>query len=127
MSTVLEHHPLVDAVHDDRRIRCSISLQPIGPNISPHQRRQGPRQVQIWADTGAEVTTLMEGLFRTHFPNEVVQPTAKIFKGFNGARQQALGQVTAEARFQGGSKVPILLYILPVTNVCPSWAWKTWG
>ncbi|MCP3665836.1 MAG: hypothetical protein GY696_25630, partial [Gammaproteobacteria bacterium] len=33
MSTVLEHHPSVDAVHDDRRIRCSLPLQPIGPNI----------------------------------------------------------------------------------------------
>ncbi|MCP3667686.1 MAG: hypothetical protein GY696_35215 [Gammaproteobacteria bacterium] len=117
LSTALEHHPSADAAHDDRRIRCSISLQP-PPNISLQQRHQGTQQVQIWAVTGAEVSTLMEGWFRPYFPDEVVQPTTKIFKAFNGARQPAIGQFTAEASFHGGSKVPILLYILP--NDCMS-------
>ncbi|MCP3667615.1 MAG: hypothetical protein GY696_34840, partial [Gammaproteobacteria bacterium] len=83
-STVLKHHPSADAAHDDGRIRCTISLQPI-PNISLQQRRQGPQQAQIWAGTGADVSTLTEGWFRTHFPDEVMQPTTKIFKAFNGA------------------------------------------
>ncbi|MCP3664163.1 MAG: hypothetical protein GY696_17010, partial [Gammaproteobacteria bacterium] len=89
LSTVLKHHPSADAAHEDGRIRCSVSLQPI-PNISPLQRRQGPQEVQIWAGTGAEVSTLTEGVFRSHFPDDVIQPTTKIFKGFNGAHQPAI-------------------------------------
>ncbi|MCP3663125.1 MAG: hypothetical protein GY696_11625 [Gammaproteobacteria bacterium] len=69
--------------------------------------------MQIWAGTGAEVSSLTEGWFRTQFPNDVIQPTMKIFEGFNGARQPAIGQVSAEASFHGGPKVPIILYILP--------------
>ncbi len=61
------------------RIRCSVSLQPI-PNISLQQRRQGLQQVQICAGTGAEASILMEGSFQTHIPDEVIQPTANIFK-----------------------------------------------
>ncbi|MCP3662863.1 MAG: hypothetical protein GY696_10260 [Gammaproteobacteria bacterium] len=72
--------------------------------------------MQIWASTGAEVSTLTEGWFQTYFPDKVMQPTTKIFEAFNVACQPASGQFTAS--FHGGSKVPILLYILP--NECMS-------
>ncbi len=62
ISTIIERHPTVNAVHDGRKIRCSVSFQPI-PNISLQQRRQGPQEVQIWADTCAEVLTLTDWVF----------------------------------------------------------------
>ncbi|MCP3664689.1 MAG: hypothetical protein GY696_19725, partial [Gammaproteobacteria bacterium] len=85
------------------RIRCSVSLQPI-PNISLQQRRQGPQQVQIWARTSAEVSTLSEGSFRIHIPDEVSQSTANIFKGIKRAHQPSFGHTRTEAVFPGGQK-----------------------
>ncbi len=72
----------------------------IRANISLQQRRQGPQEVEIWSDTGAEVDPLTEGSFRTCIPDEVVQPTAKIFKGITRARQPTFGRVMTEASFQ---------------------------
>ncbi len=76
---ILEHHPLVDDFHGDRRILCSVMLQRISLDISLRQRRQGAQEAQVCADTSEEVTTLTEGLLRKHFPDEAIQPTAKNF------------------------------------------------
>ncbi|MCP3661899.1 MAG: hypothetical protein GY696_05280 [Gammaproteobacteria bacterium] len=76
--------------------------------------------MQIWADTGAEVSTLTEGSYRTLIPNDVIWPTANIFKAITRAHQPAFGHATAEASFRGRQDLGPAPNCIPAYDTCMS-------